>query len=126
MSLTGGDGAGSAEHTDAQTRLGHTANQNTTRQTSQASASLQEGAHLTVQQLSSVEVFPLRTGSEGREGGGPRRAAPQLLLQLLVEFELFEGAVLLDAVLELGSQTPHLPQQLPQLHWQTWEFTQVA
>lgn len=79
-----------------------------------------------MQQLSSVEVFSLRAGSEGGEGGSPRRADTQLLLQLLVELQLFEGTVLLDAVLELGSQTPHLPEQLPQLHWQTWKLTQVA
>lgn len=69
-----------------------------------------------MQQLSPVEVFSLRAGSERGEGGGPRRAATQLLLQLLVELQLFEGAVLLDAVLQLGSQTPHLPEQLSQLH----------
>lgn len=69
-----------------------------------------------MQQLSSVEVFPLGAGSEGREGGSPRRASTQLLLELLVELELFEGAVLLDAVLQLSSQTPHLPEQFPELH----------
>lgn len=79
-----------------------------------------------MQQLSPVEVLSLRAGSEGGEGGGPRRAHTQLLLQLLVELQLFESTVLLDTVLQLGSQTPHLPEQLPQLHRQTWELTQVA
>lgn len=70
-----------------------------------------------MQQLSSVEVFPLRAGSEGREGGSPRRANTQFLLQLLMELQLFEGTVLLNAVLQLGPQAPHLPEKLPQLHW---------
>ena len=83
-------------------------------------------SYLTVQQLPPVEVLSLRAGSEGGQGGGPRRADAQLLLQLLVELQLFEGAVLLDAVLQLGSQTPHLPEQLPQLYGETWELTQVA
>lgn len=81
------------------------------------SASYSSASRLTVQQLSPVEVLSLRAGSEGGEGGGPRRAHhPQLLLQLFVELQLFEGAVLLDAVLQLGSQTPHLPEQLAELH----------
>lgn len=70
----------------------------------------------TVQQLTSVEVFSLRAGRESREGGSPRGANAQLLLQLFVKLQLFQSAVLLDAVLQLGSQTPHLPEQLPQFH----------
>lgn len=70
-----------------------------------------------MQQLPSVEVFSLWAGSEGREGRSARRAYTQLLLQLFVELQLLEGAVLLDAVLQLGPQTSHLPQQLPKLHW---------
>lgn len=79
-----------------------------------------------MKQLSPVEVFSLRAGGERREEGGPWGADPQPLLQLLVELQLFEGAVLLDAVLELSSQTPHLTEQLPKLHWETRELTQVA
>lgn len=81
---------------------------------------------LTMKQLSPVEVFSLRAGSEGREEGGPRGADPQPLLQLLVELQLFEGGVLLDSVLQLSSQTPHLTEQLAQLHRETRELTQVA
>lgn len=70
-----------------------------------------------MQQLAAVEIFPLGAGAEGRERRGPRRAHPQLLLQLLVQLQLLESAVLLDAVLQLGPQTAHLSKQLPELHW---------
>lgn len=80
----------------------------------------------TMKQLSPVEAFSLRAGGEGREEGGPWGAHPQPLLQLLVELQLFEGGVLLDAVLQLSSQTPHLAEQLAQLHRETRELTQVA
>lgn len=81
---------------------------------------------LTVQQLPPVEVFPLRAGGEGAEERGPRGAHPQPLLQLLVQLQLFEGGVLLDAVLQLSSQTPHLAQQLAQLQREIRELAQVA
>lgn len=81
---------------------------------------------LTVQQLSPVEVFPLRAGSEGTEEGGPWGADPQPLLQLLVELQLFEGGVLLDTVLQLSSQTPHFAEQLAQLQREIRELAQVA
>lgn len=80
---------------------------------------------LTVQQLPPVEVFPLRAGGEGAEEGGPRGAHPQPLLQLLVELQLFEGGVLLDAVLQLSSQTPHFAQQFAQLQREIRELAQV-
>lgn len=79
-----------------------------------------------MQQLPPVEVLPLRAGAEGAEEGGPRGAHPQPLLQLLVELQLLEGGVLLDAVLQLSSQAPHLAQQLAQLQREICELAQVA
>ena len=60
---------------------------------------------LTMKQLPSVKAVSLWARSEGSDHSG----GAQLLLQLFVELQLLEAAVLLDAVLQLRTETPHLP-----------------